>query len=155
VLAYVEQGDLPKFDAPFVLNKTKGREILARYSDLGAIDRAFAAVKTRWEELLAIYQAPKVPDANLRRMVNTWNQVQCMATFNLSRSTSGYETGIGRGMGYRDSNQDILGFVHLLPERARQRNPRHRLDPAFRRHLFPPVPAAHEEGQRRRRRRLQ
>jgi len=121
VLAYVEQGDLPKFDAPFVLNKTKGREILARYSDLGAIDRAFAAVKTRWEELLAIYQAPKVPDANLRRMVNTWNQVQCMATFNLSRSTSGYETGIGRGMGYRDSNQDILGFVHLLPERARQR----------------------------------
>jgi cellobiose phosphorylase len=121
VLAYVEQGDLPKFDAPFVLNKTKGREILARYSDLGAIDRAFAAVKTRWEELLAIYQAPKVPDANLRRMVNTWNQVQCMATFNLSRSSSGYETGIGRGMGYRDSNQDILGFVHLLPERARQR----------------------------------
>jgi cellobiose phosphorylase len=121
VLAYVEQGDLPKFDAPFVLNKTKGREILARYSDLEAIDRAFAAVKTRWEELLATYQAPQVPDANLRRMVNTWNQVQCMATFNLSRSASGYETGIGRGMGYRDSNQDILGFVHLLPERARQR----------------------------------
>ena len=54
-------------------------------------------------------------------MVNVWNQVQCMATFNLSRSTSGYETGIGRGMGYRDSNQDILGFVHLLPARARQR----------------------------------
>ena len=121
VLAYVEQGDLPKFDAPFVLNKTKGREILARYSDLEAIDRAFAAVKARWEELLATYQAPQVPDANLRRMVNTWNQVQCMATFNLSRSASGYETGIGRGMGYRDSNQDILGFVHLLPERARQR----------------------------------
>jgi cellobiose phosphorylase len=121
VLAYVEQGDLPKFDAPFVLNKTKGREILARYSDLRAIDSAFAAVKARWEELLAIYQAPQVPDANLRRMVNTWNQVQCMATFNLSRSASGYETGIGRGMGYRDSNQDILGFVHLLPERARQR----------------------------------
>lgn len=121
VLAYVEQGDLPKFDAPFVINKTKGREILAKYSDLGAIDRAFAAVKARWEELLGIYQAPKIPDANLGRMVNTWNQVQCMATFNLSRSTSGYETGIGRGMGYRDSNQDILGFVHLLPERARQR----------------------------------
>jgi cellobiose phosphorylase len=121
VLAYVEQGDLPKFDAPFVMNKTKGREILARYSDLAAIDRAFVAVKTRWEELLAIYQVPQVPDANLRRMVNTWNQVQCMATFNLSRASSGYETGIGRGMGYRDSNQDILGFVHLLPERARQR----------------------------------
>ena len=54
-------------------------------------------------------------------MVNTWNQCQVMATFNLSRSTSGYETGIGRGMGFRDSTQDLLGFVHLLPARARQR----------------------------------
>ncbi|HUL51815.1 MAG TPA: glycosyl hydrolase family 65 protein [Opitutaceae bacterium] len=121
VLAYVEQGDLPKFAAPYVLNKTKGREILARFSDVGAIDAAFAAVKARWDELLSVYQAPQVPNAHLRRMVNTWNQCQVMATFNLSRSTSGYETGIGRGMGFRDSNQDLLGFVHMLPARARQR----------------------------------
>jgi len=121
VLAYVEQGDLPKFDAPFVINKTKGREIMKKFSDLAAVDAAFAAVKQRWEDLLSIYQATKVPNEHLARMVNTWNQAQCMATFNLSRSASGYETGIGRGMGYRDSNQDILGFVHLLPERARQR----------------------------------
>jgi cellobiose phosphorylase len=121
VLAYIEQGDRPKFDAPFVLNKTRGREILARFSDLQVIDAAFASMKQRWEDLLSIYQAPKVPNEHLRRMVNTWNQAQVMATFNLSRSTSGYETGIGRGMGYRDSNQDILGFVHLLPARARQR----------------------------------
>lgn len=121
VLAYVEQGDLPKFDAPFVLNKTKGREILQKFSDVAAIDAAFASVQQRWEDLLSIYQAPKVPNEHLRRMVNTWNQAQVMATFNLSRSTSGYETGIGRGMGYRDSNQDVLGFVHLLPDRARQR----------------------------------
>ena len=121
ILAYVDQGDLPKFDAPFVLNKTRGREILAKYSDLATIDAAFAAVRERWESLLSAYQSPDAPDQHLRRMVNTWNQVQCMATFNLSRSTSGYGTGIGRGMGYRDSNQDILGFVHLLPDRARQR----------------------------------
>jgi cellobiose phosphorylase len=121
VLAYVEQGDLPKFDAPFVINKTKGKEILKKYSDLAAVDAAFAAVQQRWSDLLSIYQATKVPNEHLQRMVNTWNQAQCMATFNLSRSASGYETGIGRGMGYRDSNQDILGFVHLLPERARQR----------------------------------
>ncbi len=121
ILAYVDQGDLPKFDSPMVMNKTKGREILARYSDMKVVDAAFNAVKERWESLLSIYQAPKVPNVHLQRMVNTWNQAQCMATFNLSRSASGYETGIGRGMGYRDSNQDILGFVHLLPARARQR----------------------------------
>jgi cellobiose phosphorylase len=121
ILAYVEQGNLPKFDAPFVMNKAKGRAILAKYSDMAVVDAAFAGVKRRWEELLSVYQAPRVPNEHLSRMVNTWNQVQCMATFNLSRSTSGYETGIGRGMGYRDSNQDLLGFVHMLPDRARQR----------------------------------
>ena len=121
VLAYVEQGSLPKFDAPFVMNKSKGRAILARYADLGTIDAAFAALRARWDELLSFYQAPKVPNEHLRRMVNVWNQYQVMATFNLSRSTSGYETGIGRGMGYRDSNQDLLGFVHLDPRRSRQR----------------------------------
>jgi cellobiose phosphorylase len=121
VLAYVEQGDLPKFDRPFVMNKTRGLEVLARFSDMKAVDEAFASVKRRWEDLLSTYQAPKVPNEHLRRMVNTWNQAQVMATFNLSRSTSGYETGIGRGMGFRDSNQDILGFVHMLPARARQR----------------------------------
>ena len=31
------------------------------------------------------------------------------------------ESGIGRGMGFRDSNQDLLGFVHQIPERARER----------------------------------
>ena len=121
VLAYVEQGDLPKFDAPFVMNKTKGRAIVKKYSDLAVVDAAFASVKKRWDELLSVYSTPDAPNEHLRRMVNVWNQVQCMATFNLSRSASGYETGIGRGMGYRDSNQDLLGFVHMLPDRARQR----------------------------------
>jgi cellobiose phosphorylase len=121
VLAYVEQGDLPKFDAPFVMNKARGRGILAKYSDISVVDDAFSALQRRWGDLLSTYQATQVPNTHLQRTVNIWNQVQCMATFNLSRSTSGYETGIGRGMGYRDSNQDILGFVHMLPVRARQR----------------------------------
>jgi cellobiose phosphorylase len=58
---------------------------------------------------------------HLDRMVNIWNAYQCMVTFNLSRSASLFESGIGRGMGFRDSNQDLLGFVHMVPDRARQR----------------------------------
>jgi cellobiose phosphorylase len=54
-------------------------------------------------------------------MVNIWNAYQCMVTFNMSRSASYFESGIGRGMGFRDSNQDLLGFVHMIPERARER----------------------------------
>ena len=120
ILAYVEQGDLPKFDKPFVMNKIKGKELLAKYQKPGAVDAAFQAVKSLWDGLLSKFQVD-CPDPHASRMLNTWNQYQCMATFNLSRSASLYETGIGRGMGFRDSNQDLLGFVHLIPERARQR----------------------------------
>lgn len=120
VLAYVEQGDEQKFDAPFVMNKKLGREILSRYSAPGAVDAAFASLGKYWSDLLGNFQA-ECPNEHANRMLNTWNQYQCMATFNMSRSASMYETGIGRGMGFRDSNQDLLGFVHMIPSRARQR----------------------------------
>ncbi|MGH7738856.1 MAG: GH36-type glycosyl hydrolase domain-containing protein [bacterium] len=120
LLAYVDQGELPKFEKPFVMNKTKGRELLAKYQKPGAVDEALKSIQDMWRGLLAKFQV-ECPDPHAQRMLNTWNQYQCMATFNLSRSASLYETGIGRGMGFRDSNQDLLGFVHLIPERARQR----------------------------------
>ena len=76
-------------------------------------------------------------------MVNIWNQYQCMVTFNMSRSASvTSRAGTGRGMGFRDSAQDLLGFVHLIPARARERI----LDIAATQFAdgscLPPVPAA-------------
>ncbi len=109
LLAYVDEGGIPA-----------GLELLDRYVEPGAVDDAFARLHARWDELLSRFQV-ECPDPHATRMLNTWNQYQCMATFNLSRSTSLFETGIGRGMGFRDSNQDVLGFVHLIPDRARQR----------------------------------
>lgn len=120
VLGYIEHGPQQKFDKPFVMNKTKGRALIGKYLDVKAVDAAFAAVQARWTELLGTFQV-ETPNPVLNRMGNIWNQIQCMTTFNLSRSASMFETGIGRGMGYRDSNQDLLGFVHLVPEKARQR----------------------------------
>lgn len=84
------------------------------------VDAAFHGLRAYWSDLLSNY-AVRVEDPHVARMVNTWNQYQCMVTLNLSRSASFYESGIGRGMGYRDSNQDLLGVVHLQPARARQR----------------------------------
>ncbi len=120
ILAYVVHGSENKFAAPHVINKEKGRAVMERYADTAAVDQAFTALNERWESLLSAFQV-ETPNPVINRMGNTWNQAQCMATFNLSRSASSFETGIGRGMGYRDSNQDLLGFVHLIPERARQR----------------------------------
>ena len=120
VLAYVDQGEEPKFERPGVVNKAKARRLLEKYAEPGAVEAAFDALHEMWQGLLSTFQVD-CPEPSIRRMLNSWNQYQCMTTFNLSRSASLYETGIGRGMGFRDSNQDLLGFVHLIPDRARQR----------------------------------
>ena len=107
-----------------------------------------------WDGLLSHYVLES-SDEKLNRMVNIWNPYQCMVTFNMSRSASYFETGIGRGMGFRDSNQDLLGFVHHDPGARPRAHHRHCLDAVRRRQRVPPVPAAHQARQQRHRQRLQ
>ena len=106
-------------DRTFV-NKKKAKETIERFKTVEAVDNAFDELHAYWDELLDKYTV-KSGTAELDRMVNIWNQYQCMITFNFSRSASFFESGIGRGMGFRDSNQDLVGFVHQVPSRARQR----------------------------------
>ncbi len=120
VLGYAENGEKEKWESPGILNKSKARETIARFSTSGKVDAAFAELRAYWDHLLSIYQVES-GNEKLDRMVNIWNQYQCMITFCFSRSASFFESGIGRGMGFRDSNQDLLGFVHQIPERARER----------------------------------
>jgi len=103
-----------------LLNKKKAKETIEKFSTVEAVDKAFDELKKSWDELLDKYTVKSGND-KLDRMVNIWNQYQCMITFNFSRSASFFESGIGRGMGFRDSNQDLVGFVHQVPSRARQR----------------------------------
>lgn len=120
VLGYVENAPEEKWTAKGVVNKDKARALMARFSRPEEVEAAFAALGRAWDDLLGRFRLEH-PDERLRRTVNVWNQYQCMVTFNMSRSASYYESGIGRGMGFRDSNQDLLGFVHQIPERARER----------------------------------
>lgn len=120
VLGYAENPQDEKWDAQDVINKKPAKAVLEKYSTQEGVDQAFAELKAYWEELLSRFQV-STKDEKVNRMVNIWNQYQCMVTFNMSRSASYYESGIGRGMGFRDSCQDLLGFVHLIPERARTR----------------------------------
>lgn len=119
-LGYVEVPDTHKWEAPGVINKQPALAVMARYGSGDKVRKALADVKAHWEELLSHFSVQS-HEPRLDRMVNVWNQYQCMVTFNLSRSASFFETGIDRGMGFRDSNQDLLGAVHLVPERARER----------------------------------
>ena len=120
VLGYCENPVEEKFEAPGVVNKAPAKELLAAFSTDAQFDEALLILKAYWEGLLGTFCLAS-PEARLDRMVNVWNQYQCMVTFNMSRSASYYESGIGRGMGFRDSAQDLLGFVHLIPSRARER----------------------------------
>lgn len=120
ILGYVENPEEEKWSAPGVINKKRALEMMGKFRDPAAADGALYELADYWSSLLGRYSV-RSGDERLDRMVNIWNQYQCMVTFNLSRSASYFESGIGRGMGFRDSNQDILGFVHQIPERARER----------------------------------
>ncbi|MBP3728427.1 MAG: glycosyl transferase, partial [Pseudobutyrivibrio sp.] len=119
-LGYIENAEDDKWEAPGIINKKKANELLGKYKTEADFDNAFAKLNEYWNELLGKFHIES-KDEHVNRMVNIWNQYQCMVTFNMSRSASYYETGIGRGMGFRDSCQDLLGFVHLIPDRARER----------------------------------
>ena len=122
ILGYQENPKDDKFDPPGsqMINKKRARAVLEKYLKQENADKAFAQLRDYWTMLLGKMQVT-TPDEHTNRMVNIWNAYQCMVTFNMSRSASYFESGIGRGMGFRDSNQDLLGFVHMIPERARER----------------------------------
>ena len=120
LLGYAENDDEHKWEALDVINKTPAKATIEKFVTDEQVVNALASLKEYWNTLLARYTV-ECGDEKLSRMVNIWNQYQCMVTFNMSRSASYFESGTGRGMGFRDSCQDLLGFVHLIPERARMR----------------------------------
>ncbi|MGE5498090.1 MAG: GH36-type glycosyl hydrolase domain-containing protein [Syntrophothermus sp.] len=120
LLGYAENAEENKFREDGSIRKDEFETVKTKFQNNEVVLEAFEVHKKYWDDLLSAF-VTETPDPIVNRMANIWNQYQCMVTFNLSRSASLYESGIGRGMGYRDSNQDILGFVHMIPSRARQR----------------------------------
>ena len=123
VLGYIEVAKDQKWEDPNdpakvgIINKKPAHELFRRFANVEQVEAALKELNSYWTELLSTYSVES-GDEKLDRMVNIWHQYQCMVTFNMSRSASYYESGMGRGMGFRDSNQDLLGFVHLIPGRA-------------------------------------
>lgn len=120
ILGYGENPSEKKWSSPGQLNKEKAREMMYKFNQKKVLDQAFEGLKQHWSEKLSHYQV-HTPDDVFNRSINIWNQYQCIVTYCMSRSASYFESGIGRGMGFRDSNQDIIGFVHMKPDSARQR----------------------------------
>jgi cellobiose phosphorylase len=122
VLGYFENPPDAKFDPPGsqTIDKERVRPVIERWLQPETVEQGLVALRCSWDELLSVLHV-ETPDEDANRMVNIWNPYQCMVTFNLSRSMSSYESGVGRGMGFRDSSQDLLGCTSEVPGRARQR----------------------------------
>lgn len=101
-------------------SKASSKSLVEKFSSLKVALKEIDKIKANWKNYLSRLLLVS-PDRELNTMVNTWNAYQCQVTFNWSRSASYYESGIGRGMGFRDSNQDCLGVLHTVPQRVRQR----------------------------------
>jgi cellobiose phosphorylase len=120
LLGYAENPPEDKWEAPGRLRKEPARALIRRFSEPEAVERALAELGAHWREQLSRFRL-ECADVRLSRMANIWNPYQCLAAFNLGRSASLFDSGIGRGLGFRDTNQDLLGCVHQVPERARRR----------------------------------
>ena len=120
LLGYVENKKDEKWESAGVINKKKAVDLIEKYAEPKAVYAAFDNLKAKWNALLNRFSV-RTSDEKFDRIVNIWNQYQCLITYRMSRSASYYESGVGRGMGFRDSCQDLLGFVHILPEKARER----------------------------------
>ncbi len=120
LLGYIENDHEDKWLSPGVINKKPANELINRFSKENEVVKVYKNLKDHWLDMLSHYQI-KSDDENLNRMVNIWNQYQCVVTYHMSRSASYFESGIGRGIGFRDSNQDLIGYVHMMPQQARIR----------------------------------
>jgi cellobiose phosphorylase len=132
VLGYVENPDSEKWTSPGIVNTTRARALMARFDTDAKVDAELSTLREYWADLLSRF-AVASGDERLDRMVNIWNQYQCMVTCNMARSASYFESGIGRGIGFRDTSQDLLGCVHQVPLRVRER-------------LFDVASTQHEDG---------
>lgn len=120
ILGYAENPPNQKFSSPGVINKSNVKKTIKQFLDPANVEDAFNDLRRYWNKMFSTFVV-QTPDRDVNRMVNMWNPYQCTVTFNLSRSASFYESGISRGIGFRDTNQDLLGYVHMLPSRARER----------------------------------
>ena len=101
-------------------DKSEAKKLAQKFTNRKNVENEFQNLGTHWNSYLGKLKVETI-DPDFNTMVNVWNQYQCRVTFDWSRYVSFYETGIGRGMGFRDCAQDVIGVVQAFPLRVRQR----------------------------------
>jgi cellobiose phosphorylase len=108
IIVQLGQNDSPAAAAP----------VIEKYRNEAEVDKALENIRAFWKDYLAQMWV-KTPNAAMNSMINVFNPYQCHTTYNWSRFLSLYQTALGeRGIGFRDSSQDVLGCMDRMPETA-------------------------------------
>lgn len=84
------------------------------------VQKSFDALQKHWDNHLNKFQC-EIPDEDAETMINIWNPYQAERNFQFSRNISYYATGTFRGVGVRDTAQDILSMVPFDLRRAKDK----------------------------------
>jgi cellobiose phosphorylase len=98
----------------------KARPGIEKYRSQETVGKAYDELSGFWNEFLSKMQV-ETPDPNINSMLNIHNPRQCLITKYWSRYLSYYQLGIGtRGIGFRDSSQDVMGVIDRIPEESKE-----------------------------------
>ncbi|HTP13726.1 MAG TPA: N,N'-diacetylchitobiose phosphorylase [Bacteroidota bacterium] len=101
-------------------DRSAGRRMREKYSDLRNVDKAFEDLGAYWQRKLDVLQC-KTPNRGLDTMINTWTLLQAETCVVWSRFASFVEVGGRTGLGYRDTSQDVMAVPHTNPEKCKER----------------------------------
>lgn len=99
---------------------TTGAQVRAEFGNPARARAELERVRGHWHSRLDNLTV-QTPDAEFNSMVNVWNPYNCLITYAWSRAASLVYNGERDGLGFRDTVQDLLGVVPLIPEEARER----------------------------------
>ncbi|CAM3629407.1 MULTISPECIES: GH36-type glycosyl hydrolase domain-containing protein [Saccharibacillus] len=91
-----------------------------RSRQAGFVPRSAAGLNRQWDRYLGAWHC-ELPDPDAQRMLNIWNPYQAQRNFLFSRNISLYATGTFRGVGFRDTAQDVLAVAPHDVEAARDK----------------------------------
>ncbi len=98
----------------------EGKKAIQEFGDFSKVHDEFNKLKQYWHSRLE-GMTVETPDAEFNSMMDMWNPFNCLITYTWSRAASLVYSGERDGLGYRDTVQDILGVLHLIPEEAGKR----------------------------------
>ncbi len=98
----------------------EGKKVVQEFQNLDNVHHEFSKLKHYWHSRLE-GMTVETPDTEFNSMTNMWSSYNCLITYAWSRAASLVYSGERDGLGYRDTVQDLLGVLPLIPEEAAKR----------------------------------